>query len=521
MMRQPQDLKVRPGAQKSRSSNLPAPIGGLNARDSVANMDRLDAVLMDNFFPKTTSVDVRNGLTAWNTFTGVCQSILVYTGATATHVFPCVRNGATYSIYNGTSSGALSVAVVGGGGATVQALTAARFDYANFGTAAGQFLTVVNGADPPLQYNGAAWSVSATTGGTVTDYFTVAVFGQRLFYGIKNSLSVRYLATGLISGATTVFELGSLFKLGGYLNSIITVSDNSNTLQDYIGFLSSEGEVVAFAGYDPASWSIAAHFRIGRPVIKGNRCWCKWGADALVICADGIYPLRAAIQADSRSAGLSVSDKIRNLINGDVAINGARYGWGLTVHPTGSKLIVNVPTNEDVAARQYVMNTETGSWCRFTGWNGFVFEVARDTLYMGMSGKMVKADVGMDDLGTAIVADAKQAFNYLGARGRAKHMKLMRPILAVNGAFNLGIGVDVDYGDTTISFLRPVGGGSGDPWGGVWDVAWSGGVLAELGWYGVNGIGHAIAPKLKVQTDDILLSWSATDLVHEDGGVVA
>jgi hypothetical protein len=56
-----------------------------------------------------------------------------------------------------------------------------------------------------------------------------------------------------------------------------------------------------------------------------------------------------------------VSEKIRNLINSDLAVHGARYGWTVRVHPTGGKLIVNVPTAEDSAAYQYVMNTETGS----------------------------------------------------------------------------------------------------------------------------------------------------------------
>lgn len=522
-MRLPQVVRVRPGAQKSASTSLPAPIGGLNAKDSVANMPVTDAIVLENWFPKTTSVDVRNGFSQWNTFTGVCQSIIVYNGATTTKVFPCVRNGSVYSIYDGTSSGALTTAVVGGPSDTVTALTSARFDYANFGTPGGQFLTVVNGADTPLEYNGSAWSTTTTTGGTLTDYFTVAVFQRRLWYGIKNSLTVRYLPVDSKSGATTALDLGPLFKLGGYLNSIITLTDATDTLNDYIAFMSSQGEIVAFEGTDPSSastWRLAAHFRIGRPVIKGNRCWTKLGSDALVLCADGVYPLRRAIREDNRSGVSAISDKIRNLINGDVAINGNRAGWSIVVHPTGSKLIVNVPTAEDVASYQYVMNTETGAWCKFTGWTAFCFEVAKDTLYFGGNGVMVKADTGNDDGGNAIVADAKQAFNYLGNRGRVKQVKLMRPLFAVNGEFNIGIDVDTDYENTPPTYLRPVAGGSGDPWGGIWDVTWGGSMTVQNNWYGVNGVGHAIAPRIKTRTDSMSLSWSATDLVYEVGGVL-
>lgn len=521
MRRQPQEVRIRPGAQKSSATALPAPIGGLNARDSVANMDARDAVKLENWFPKTTSVDIRNGYSSWSTFTGVCQSILVYNSGTATKIFPCIKNGSTYSIFDGTSSGALSSPVVGGSGPTVQALTSTRFDYANFGTSGGQFMTVVNGADSALEYDGTTWSTSGTTGATLSDLFTVGVYSTRLWYGVKNALKVWYLPTGSKSGALTAYELGSVFKLGGYLNSIITVTDASNTLNDYIAFLSSEGEVVAYQG-DPAStFSRVAQFRIGRPVIKGNRCWAKWGTDALVLCADGVYPLRKAIQANSRSEGLAVSDKIRNLLNGDLAIHGAKYGWTIMVHPTGSKLIVNVPDAEDSSAYQYVMNTQTGAWCKFTGWDAFSFEVARDTLYWGGNGVMVKADTGTADGSSPIAADCRQAFNYFGQRGRVKHMKLLNPVIATDGGFNLAIGVDTDYGERAFSTLYPVGGGGGDPWGGIWDVAWSGAVTPQHRWYSAPGIGYAIALRLKAQAESVSVSWSATNAVYEFGGVLA
>lgn len=519
-MRRPQEVKVRPGAQKSGSTSIPAPIGGLNARDSIANMDARDAVKLENWFPKTTSVDIRAGYTSWNTFTGVCQSILIYNSGTATQVFPCVKNGSTYSIFNGTSAGALSSPVVGGSGPTVAAVTNTRYDYVNFGTTGGQFLSVVNGADVPLQYDGTTWIQSTMTGGTPADLFTVGVYSSRLWYLEKNSLSAWYQVTSAITGALTELNLGMIFKLGGYLNSIITLTDASNTLSDYIGFLSSEGEIVAYSGDPGGTFTRVAQFRIGRPVIKGNRCWTKWGTDALVLCADGVYPLRKAIQANNRSEGLAVSDKIRNLINGDLSVHGAKFGWTVLVHPTGSKLIVNVPSAEDVAAYQYVMNTQTGAWCKFTGWTAFCFEVARDTLYYGGSGVMVKADTGTEDGTAGITADARQSYNYLGTRGVAKHMKLIRPILAVNGEFQMAIKTDADYRESDVLTLHDESGGSGDPWGGIWDVAWSGAVVPYAKWHNAQGIGHSHAIRLKAVADGSAVSWSATDMVYERGGIL-
>jgi hypothetical protein len=362
-------------------------------------------------------------------------------------------------------------------------------------------------------------------GSTPANFFTVGVFQRREWFGVKDSFDLYYNAADTLAGAGLVkLSLGPLFKLGGYLNSIITVTDASNTMTDYIGFLSSEGEIVAFAGTDPSSattWALAGHFRVGRPVIKGNRAWAKWGSDALVLCADGVYPLRSAIsEQDRRSSGLAVSDKIRNLINGDIQLYGAKYGWQLLLHPTGGKLIVNVPRAEDSSAYQYVMNTQTGAWCKFTGWNGFCFETARDTLYMGMSGKMVKADSGADDGGSAITQNAQQAFNYLGNRGAVKHVKMLRPILQATGEFNLGVRINVDYSTANPSVLTPIGLGDSDPWGGIWDVAWSGALQLLSRWFGVTGIGRAISPHLLTQTNGCTLSWAASDIVYERGGVL-
>ena len=524
MRRQPQEIKFKPGGQKSSATSLPAPIGGLNGRDSIANMPANDAVVLENWFPRSTSVEVRKGYTAWNTFTGVCQSIICYNGLTARKVFPAVKNGGTYSLYDGTSAGALSTAVVGGGGATVEALTSTRFDYANFGTSGGQFLTAVNGTDGALQYDGTTWSVSTISGATTSTFFTVGVYKRRLFFGVKNSLKIWYLPVDSITGAATAYELGPLFKYGGSLNSIITVTDQSNSgNSDYIGFLSTEGEVVAYTGADPSSstdWFLAAHFRIGRPVVKGNSAWIKWGTDALIACADGIYPIRQAIAEEQATAGIAVTNKIRNFINQDVTLHGGRQGWKLMLHPNGQKLVLNVPTAEDVSSRQWVMNSETGAWCKYTGWDAMTFETSYDTLWMGMNGKMVKADSDTTDGGTSIICDGWQAYNYFGKRGQVKHMKLLRPVIAVDGAFNLGVSINVDYKDSGAPYLEPIATSTGDPWGGIWSVAWGGAAVAYGGYHGLRGVGKAISPRVKVQTSANLV-WSASDLVYEYGGVLA
>lgn len=523
MRRQPQEFRSRAGSESDSQTSVPAPIGGLNARDSVANMDARDAVTMENWFPTPTSVDLRNGYNDWATFTGVCQTILIYSGVTATKVFACVKNAGAYSVFDGTSGGALSTAVVGGAGATIEALGGARFDYVNYSNSGGHFLVAVNGVNTPLRFDGTTWIASTLSGGTPANYQSIASYAKRLWVFEKNTFNVYYSAVDAVGGVCTLFDTGPLFPLGGSLAAIITVTDDALGLTDYIGFLSTEGEIVAYTGSDPSSastWALSAHFRIGRPVTVGSRTWCKYGVDALVLCADGVYPLRKALASQDRNNTYAVSDKIRPLLNADVLAHGSKYGWQLMYHPTGAKLIVNVPTYEDVSSYQWVMNSQSRAWTKFTGWTAFCFEIARDTLYFGGNGMMVKADVGSADGENDITGDCKQAFNYFGLRGRSKQVLLMRPVLASTGTFRLGIAVNTDYKDTPISMLRTVSGGSGDPWGGVWDTAWSGGLSPTANWYGVNGLGHAIAPRLKAVANDVQVQWSATDVTYQAGGTL-
>lgn len=520
-MRTPQRQGTR-GAGRTKTVSLPPPVGGLNARDALAQMKDTDAIILDNWFPTATSVDVRKGYASHATFTGKCETVIPYNGLSANKLFVAVNTTADL-IIDATSGGAISTPVVGSTGPTVQAVTSAKFDWANYGTTGGQFLTLVNGVDTPLQFDGTTWTASTMTGVTTSTLFTVGVYAERLWFAAVNSFDVWYLPVRSITGALTRLNLGSLFKLGGYLSNIVTVTDSTAEVADYICFVSSQGEVLAYEGEDPssaASWFKAAHFVIGRPVCKGNRAWCKAGADALVTCADGVVSLRRAIATDRAENAQSVSDKIRSLVNADVRTHGTRHGWALLMHPSGQKMILNVPTAEGSTSRQYVMNSETKAWCRFTGWNAFAYAVQGDNLYWGGDGLLARADYTNEDGAASITADAKQAYNYFGSRGRTKQVMLMRPILSLDGPTEFGVSIDVDYEDGGTPPMSTVSTSSADPWGGIWSVAWSQAMSMYRNWFTVAGEGFAIAPRVRAITAETQMSWSATDYVIDTGGVL-
>jgi hypothetical protein len=235
----------------------------------------------------------------------------------------------------------------------------------------------------------------------------------------KNSFRCWYLGVNALSGAAQSLEFGGMFKLGGYLMAVATWSvDNTAGLQEFFVAISSEGEVVVYQGYDPtaaANWSIASHFRIGRPI--GRRCFAKVGSDLVLLTADGAYQLSKALLTDRAQEGEALSQKIQDLMNTDVKVYGNIFGWQVILYPIGNKLIVNVPTVAGTTSYQYVMNTITGAWCRFTGWNAQCWALYNDRLFFGApGGKVCQADTGYSDNGANIVADGQQAFSDFGSR---------------------------------------------------------------------------------------------------------
>ncbi len=105
----------------ARVASLPAPIGGWNVRDSIANMDVLDAVQLTNLFPSVNNVVLRPGYTKHATgLPGQVQTLMGYSSGTTNELFAVVGT----AIYDVTSSG-LRYLTPNGNTSTSQRLRAA------------------------------------------------------------------------------------------------------------------------------------------------------------------------------------------------------------------------------------------------------------------------------------------------------------------------------------------------------------------------------------------------------------
>lgn len=531
---------------RAQMYSVAAPVGGLNTRDALANMPETDAIIMDNWFPQPTWVEIREGNTTLGTFTGNCETLCAYSSLAAgtQQLFAAVNNaGTTFSIFrvDNLAGGAVGSPVVGGGGGTIESLSTATFDWAQFGTGAAEVLILLNGIDLPLIFDGTTWQKVTTfsapyawTGGPtpLSKLDQVAVYKQRVWCVEHGTFNVYYLPQNNFAGAFAVTNIGPNFKLGGYINNIITVSiDNAAGANDYIGFVSNVGEVVIFQGYDPANvpsaWSVAAHFRVGRPIGYGRRAWQKMASDAILISADGFVLMSEALLTDRSQTKNAVSAKIRRSVTEAVTLYGNNPGWQCILYPIGNKLIINVPTSTTLNASYcFVMNTLSGAWCTYglltSPLNAFCWENLGDNIYFGTDGSVQKADSGTSDNGAAISATIKPAFNYMGDKTRLKRWTQCQPIIQTTGTLTAAIILDVDFDVTGPTGAIPLSNSSSAVWNvSLWSTPtyWGDAVQVTKKWIGIVGVGYCATLQMQVSTATISISWQAVNYMFEPGGM--
>lgn len=587
--------------------SVPAPIGGVNARDALAAMPPTDAISASNFFGTPAYVGFRNGCVQWASgLPSDVSTVMAYNGLTSRSLWAASGTG----IYNITAQGAV-------GAATVSGLTSDRWQHAMFNAGGGNVLLTVNGVDSPRRYDAATQGGVATlntlvpgtaytagtytgvslTGGTGTgakativvtgssvssvtpttpgsgyvpgdtlsalaasiggsgsgfsikvetvggwsvtnisgtnaltglalvpaNLITVTVFKQRVWFVEINSMNIWYTAVTAYQGTLTLFPLGAIFKKGGTLVNMATWTiDNVAGIDDYAAFITSEGEVAIYQGFDPSqqsTWSLVGVFEIGRPI--GRRCWTKLASDVLVITADGLTPLSKAMLTDRTQEDSQLTYKIINAINTDVSTFNANFGWQVIDYPLGNKLILNVPESPNAVSHQWVMNSVAKSWWRFDAWNANCWELQQDSLYFGSANKVFLADTTTNDAGSPITVDCKPAFSYFGMEGKLKNFMMARPIFLANVRINPQITLNVDFNNVQNPSPPFISGGVA-PWDlSPWDTTPWGDTDPAISiktWQGIVGLGYVASGRISMQVAGVIAQWFSTDYLLAEGG---
>lgn len=521
MILQPLRRKASPSMKTGGTASLAAPTGGWNAKDPLANMRPDQAILLDNWFPRTTDVVLREGAEYHVTdMTSPTKSLMAFNGTL------------TRALFAATDLGIFDVTTAGAAGAAVASCTNGLFSHCNFNTLGGNYLIAVNGTNDMKQFNGTTWadinavSVPAITGVATADCISVVVFKRRLWMIEKDSMSAWYLGTDQIAGAAVEFPIGQLCARGGTLAAMGTWTiDGGDGADDHLVFVTTNGEILVYRGTDPASattFGLVGVYYIGAPV-GGTRSLVKYGGDLLLMTESGLYPLSKALQSATVTREVALSSNIQQPISAAASTYSGFDGWQVMIFPRGNAIVINVPTIEYTTAVQFVMNSITGAWCRFTGWNAICFEIFEDELYFGGLTFIAKAWTGQSDFDANIVADCRQAFNYFGARGQQKHIKLIRPIILTTGLYSFALTVDADFEDLNSYSTLP----STSSVYGTWDVSdwdegtWAPDLEVKREWQTVFAKpGFALSVRLRLASNSATVSWVSTDYVLERGGIL-
>ena len=503
-------------APVSSSSSTSAPVRGWNAKDSLADMEAEWAITLENMFPNLTDVELRGGYASHSTGngSGVVETLVEYSGPATKKLLACAGG----VIYDASAAGGSTSIATG--------KSNNRWSTVMFGTAGGNFLYMVNGVDAPIYYNGSSFVTPTLSSVTAANIVYVIAHQRRLFFAFNDSLIIGYLAVNSLAGTVATFDLGGLCKKGGKVQALASwTRDGGSGPDDIFVAITSEGEVILYSGIDPgtaADWLlVGASFSIGKPI--GRRCVEVVGTEVMVTTQDGAIPLSTMLPIDRvGAAGKALSDNIQNAFISAARTYGSNFGWQSLHYPQGSYALWNVPISSTVS-NQYVINTQTGSWCKFTGQPSACWSLFNGDLYFGSTagGVVYKADTGTSDNSAVIEYTIKPAFNYFGRRGVNKLYNLCRPHFTSNGAPSVAIDLNIDFSDvspTSIPAATTINAAQWDV--SKWDQAnWANDIVIA-DWLTVYGIGDCATPVIRGAENALTLKFSAYDMIWQTGNAL-
>jgi hypothetical protein len=505
---------------------IPSPVEGWDAISPLAEMDPKRAPILDNWVPRPGYVELRGGYLPFAGAGGVdpVDSLMVYNPAdSVNNKMFAAAGGVIYDV--SFSQGSTPV---------LTGQSNDQWQYVNFTPPNGTtVLQAVNGENELIQWNGTVWSnpvITGLPGGSTSSIVNISSQKQRLWFVLNNSTVVAFMGTGDIQGAIAgTQDFGQLWNMGGYCVAIADWTiDGGSGPQDYMAFFSSEGQVSLYAGTDPtnaSAWTLVGTFNIPPPI--GRRCVLRIGSDVAVITQQGVLPISQALPFDpSADRSVAITTRIQDAMALAVQQYQGNFGWEVSVFSDEQLLILNVPVATNELSYQYVMNTLTGAWCRFTGWNANCFAEYNGNLYWGGNNGVVNQGyIAGGDYTAPIAGDMQCAYNWLDEPGRVKRMTMVQPLLSIGGGITPTIAVDVDFSTSTA--VAPITSFGGTVlWDvALWDVAfWPALSSNYINWLSTEAIGHALAIHMRVNlsavgTGNAYFDFSEFDNATFDGEI--
>lgn len=517
---------VYPAPRTSRPKTFPAPVQGWVTNTNLSQPMKQAALVLDNWFPVQTGIKLRGGCAKHATLPAACTAMFAYQSSTTEKLFAATASG----IYDLTTVSDVDTAP----SAAVGSLTGGDWTFVQFETSGGDFLVGCNGADTPREFDGSSWSSSTMTGLTTSLLSHVWAYKNRLFFVQGGSMNFWYLSVGAKTGALTSFSLAGVFAKGGAILFGATWSlDAGDGVDDLCVIVSTLGEVAVYQGTNPsdaAAWSLVGRYEIAAPL--GKNAIERAGGELLICTAEGIVPISEAVNKDRAALSLSAISRAIDPDWTQAVRDRGGLPWTLTKYPERNMMIVGMPSpSASIERASFVVNLETGAWCRFTG---VPFDVRGQVVLLGIhyvgtsDGYVYRTDSGGSDDGDVYVSKYVGHFDQLGAGAAIKSVNLVRANFRATKAFIAQVSASVDYAVSLPTAPSSVANSTEDTWDtGVWDTAiWdadSAALSVTSNWQGLAKAGFVFAPQVQISTgvtprpDAELMSF---DVMYETGAVV-
>ena len=267
---------------------LPAPTGTNNSQNKLELTPR-DALLMTDCAAVDGGVKIYEAPKARCTISSTSAQppngfISYYASGSSSAEFWLVAGSAAHRITNFVDGDGTATASV-----DISGIPTGQYDYVEF----NKTIIMVNGNQGNYKWNRASawqvWSASFSGSASAGNIWGLNKFKSRVFAWERNDTKFWYSSVDQFLGTFNPFELGGI--INGNLLCVTTLTrDGGAGPDDYIMFISDQGDVAVYAGTDPAdanTWSLVGVYKIGKPLARGAHI--NYASQTVVLCEDDFY----------------------------------------------------------------------------------------------------------------------------------------------------------------------------------------------------------------------------------------
>jgi hypothetical protein len=518
-----------------------APVGGLNYVDSFAAMAPNDALILENFIPRSYGCEIREGTREHCTgLPAQGETLLPYYAASRadSRLFLGAADGSIYNITNSATAPWAPAFTP-----TAQAVPG-RFSGVNFATNGVHFLCIGSAGPGYITFDisgGWAQRVQGTAAGEVElpatavhslgDVDAVFSWKNQLILVPADSTEVYVLPVNQVAGTAALFDFGPLLRHGGTIAALAPWTiDAGDGLDDKLVIVSTQGDLLVYSGdgVTASNFAIDGRWFIGAVPI-GRRFLYPYAGDLAVLSERGMSYLSEILRGEGFSGNRNVARKINPQLSKQIHETRDLSYWEIRYVPAERLLVINAPEIASRTDQQYAMDVNTPAWCTLGGMDMRASEVYYDALFFADSQNRVllalESETDNTQLdgtpGTSITAEVQTSFQPLnGEPFRTNRFLQAFASFTAPDAPRVRAQINGDWSFTTAPAVPGLGGSSGARWDqAYWDQAyWSPESQTFKAWFGAEGIGYYASLRMNVAgyIGTAFISWG---VVSEAGGI--